>query len=243
METCNEWLEFEGRKAPVYYLCGFIPGSVGEDELSPKILSFKAGSFQAKQFWLNHMLNKCRELLIKDESDLFCRALSSDELTINVSNDYKTPLGYLCTRSAKLLRARYASGMLHKISMTPTLKGLSKHDRWELVKDNYRVSERFVRRKFMQFWFVDDVITTGATARAAWKALLEYYPDIDFRVLALARTVHDQAYNETSTLIADYKEMLQQDLLVYESEEQYCSQPPRSGLAIPEFSNEGTFFV
>jgi len=53
------------------------------------------------------------------------------------------------------------------------------------------VCDSFIRRQIRTFWF----ITTGATARAAWRALLKYYPDIDFRVYTLVRTAHDPNFN------------------------------------------------
>lgn len=243
MDKVNEWLEFDGRKAPVHYLCGYVPGSVDEDKLSSKLLSFKAGNHTAKTFWFNHFLSKCDNLFMKDKSDLITRALSNNEQKVDLYMDYQQPLGYICNRTARLLKSRYAAGMLHKVKATSALKGLSKYERWEEVKDSYKVSEGFIRRKFKQFWFVDDIITTGATARAAWKALLECYPDIDFRVIALARTVHDPTYNTESTLIHDWEFLKSHDLVLHETEQTYASFYDTETLPISSFNKEGTFFV
>jgi len=184
-------------------------------------------------------------LLLRNDSDLLTRALSHDELKVNLNTDYRTPLGYLCARTARLLRSRYAAGMIQKINLTPPLKGLSKDERWNVIKDNFKVSDGFNRRRFKQFWFVDDVITTGATARAVWKALLEFYPDIDFRVFALARTIRDVDFNKDLTFIEDWNRIKDDEyLVIYEPAEEYevSSEP---GFVFPslKFDNSDTFFI
>lgn len=245
MSPCNEWLEYEGMKAPVHYICGYLPTTVGADVLSQKLLSFKSGHYPSMKFWLNIAFHDLHKLLAKDESDLVTRALSHDELKVDLNKDYRTPLGYVCARTTRFLNSRYAGGMIYKLHSTQPLKGLSKNERWEAIKDKFKVADGFNRRRFKQFWFVDDVITTGATARAVWKALLEFYPDIDFRVFALARTVHDQEFNKTSTIIEHWNEIKDiPDRVLYEPEELYlpCS-PLLSDLPMVSFDNSDTFFV
>lgn len=231
--------------APVYYLCGYLPTTEGSDMLSEKILRFKSNHYPTKKFWLNSALNSFNELLSRDDSDLLVRSLSHDELKVNLNTDFRTPLGYLCARTAKLLRSRYAAGMICKTGITPPLKGLSRDERQNAVKDIFKVADGFNRRRFKQFWFVDDVITTGATARAVWKALLEFYPDIDFRVFALARTIRDVDFNKDLTFIDDWNRIKDDEyLVIYEPAEEY-EVSSELGFVFPslKFDNDGTFFV
>lgn len=238
MENCNEWLYLDGKKAPVYYLCGYIPNSLGNDALSIKLLSFKAGNFQSRQFWLEYILNSYQSLFEKGENELIIRSLGHNELDVDLDMDYKYALGFICYRLAKLVNCRYAKGMIHKLKVTPQLKTLSRDERWDVVKDNFALTQLYRPGVYKTVWFVDDVITTGATARATWKALLEFYPDIDFKVIALARTVRDQDYNRNSTI--DDPGITGNNTL-REEEEIYFSNNLNS-LGI-RFDNNDTFFL
>lgn len=237
MENCNEWLYLDGKKAPVYYLCGYIPISLGNDALSIKLLSFKAGNFQSRQFWLEYILNSYQSLFENGENELIIRSLGHNELGVDLNMDYKNPLGFLCYRLAKSVNCRYAKGMIHKLKVTPQLKTLSRDERWDVVKDNFALSQLFRPGVYKTIWFVDDIITTGATARATWKALLEFYPDIDFRVLALGRTVRVQDYNKNSTILAPE---INENNTLREEEGTYLSNNLNSVRI--KFDNTDTFF-
>lgn len=152
--------------------------------------------------------------------------------------DYENPLGYLCYRIAKTVNCRYASGMIHKVKAIPPLKGLNKEDRWNIVKDNYGLSQLFRPGVYKTVWFVDDIITTGATARATWKALLDWYPDVDFRVIALARTVRDHDYDMNSTIL---NPEINENNILREEEGIYFSN--NLNLFGIEFDNSDTFFI
>lgn len=236
MENCNEFLYFDGHKAPIYYLCGYIPESKYSDPQSRKLLDFKFGSFEAKQYWLDQFLISYEHLFDKDESELIIRSLSHHEIYIDPNTDYKNPLGYLCYRISKTVHCRYAPGMLHKNNYTPTLKGLKKNERWDTVKDNFGLSQLFMPGSFKTVWFIDDIITTGATARATWKALLDFYPDIDFKVIALARTVREHDFNSR-------KDDRAWSNILRENEEYYKSNLSKHHLEEIKFDNSDTFFI
>jgi len=238
MISCNEWLYLEGLKAPVYYLCGYIPGKNVTDILSKNLIGFKAGYYNARKFWLDHFLNLCENIFAKDESELIIRALGHNELDVDLSTDYKKPLSLLCNRAAKLTNSRYVAGMIHKLKVTPPLKGLSKDERWNIVKDNFALSQIFMSGNTKTFWFVDDIITTGATARATWKTLLDWYPDVDFKVIALARTVRDLNYNKNTAIL---NPEINKSNILREEEETYFTNHPQS--ANIQFDNKDTFFI
>ena len=237
MPNCNEWIYYDGLKAPVYYLCGYIPGANIHDALSQKLLSFKNGNVQARQFWLDRFLSSYQHLFDKGENDFIIRSLSHKELEIEFEVDLKNPLGSLCYRISKAVNCRYASGMIYKLKVTPPLKGLSREARWDMVKDNYGLSQLFSQMNRKTVWFVDDIITSGATARATWKALLHWYPEVDFRVIALARTVREQDYNLNSTIL---NPEINEFNVLREEEETYFTSNLKS---VPfKFDNRDTFF-
>lgn len=238
MENCNEWLYLDGRKAPVYYLCGYIPISLGRDTLSKTLLAFKAGNFHARHFWLDQILNSYQQLFTKEGNALIIRSLGHNELDVDLNMDYKNPLGFLSYRLAKAINCRYAAGLIHKKNVTPPLKGLNKEERWKEVKDNFGLSQLFRPGLYNTVWFVDDVITTGATARAIWKALLDFYPDVEFKVIALARTVRDRDYNINSIIL---NQDISENNLLREEEETYFVNNLKY-LKI-RFDNTDTFFV
>jgi predicted amidophosphoribosyltransferase len=238
MTSCQEWLYLDGLKAPVYYLCGYVPGAQQNDALSQKLIAFKSKNFEARQFWLNHFLTLCQKLFVKDHREIIIRALGHNELDVDLSTDYKNPLSNLCYHAARETNSRYVAGMIHKLKLIPPLKDLSRDERWNMVKDNFALSQIFMEGNLKTFWFVDDIITTGATARATWKALLDWYPNIDFRVIALARTVRDIDCNNIST---ELNPELTEDNILREKGEIYLSKSIR-GLNI-KFSNMDTFFI
>lgn len=244
MRPCNEWLEFNGRKAPVYYLCGYVPTGDGADAISQSLLSFKNRYYPAMQLWLQYA-SEDFDTLEKDRQDLMFRALGHDEIRATFKTEAKSPLAFLCQKISKRSKIRYPFEMIKKKSETKPLKFLTKEERWEAVKDNFQVCDGFTRRQFRTFWFMDDIITTGATARAVWKALLEYYPDIDFRVYTLARTVHNPTFNMDQPIDETFQD--RRDYYydhVLEEEEPYLKAgSDLRKLPIPKFNNEDTFFV
>lgn len=56
--------------------------------------------------------------------------------------------------------------MIYKRKVTPALKTLNKDERWNMVKNNFTLSQLFRPGVYKTVWFVDDIITTGATALA-----------------------------------------------------------------------------
>ncbi|MEJ5144735.1 ComF family protein [Sphingobacterium sp. MYb388] len=244
MRNPNEWLELDGRKAPVHYVCGYLPRSQGYDPISESILSLKKNYRPAVNVWLGFMYDDFGKLE-HDLKDIMVRALGHNEQRATFASEKEQPLAYLCHRTARASRIRYPFDMIKKLHETPELKYLSKEDRWDALKDTFQVCYGYNRRTFRRFWFIDDVITTGATARAVWKALLKDYPDIDFRVYALARTVYDPTFNKELEEDKAYQEM--RDFYYPTVREE--GQPYLSNfngvlkLPMPSFNNEGTFFI
>lgn len=244
MRPFNEWLEFDGRKAPVYYLCGYLPTAEGADAVSQSILSFKNYYYPAMQLWLQYVLEDF-DTVEKDKRDLMFRALAHNEIRATFKTEAKAPLAFICQKISRWSKIHYPFEMLKKNAETKPLKFLTKEERWEAVKDNFQVCDGFTKRQFRSFWFVDDIITTGATARAVWKALLEYYPDIDFRVYALARTVHDPNFNISQPIDDTFQKRLDHYYgSVLEEAVPYVKEiADLRKLPMPNFNNEGTFFV
>lgn len=142
-------------------------------------------------------------------------------------------------------RVRYPFQMLKKVRETQPLKFLTKEQRWNTLQDVYQVVDGFTRRRFRTCWFVDDITTTGATARTVWKALLRHYPDIDFRVYALARTVYDPQYNSDLSADETYESRWQSYFPVAEEPVEGYGDKVLDfrDLPMPDFSNENTFFL
>ncbi|WP_270087220.1 ComF family protein [Sphingobacterium sp. SYP-B4668] len=244
MRNPNEWLELDGRKAPVYYICGYIPSRQGGDPISESILKLKQGNFTAIHFWLRYLLDDFLPLE-SDLQDIMVRALGHREMQVTPKSEAQQPLAYLCEKTRRPSRIRYPFQMLKKVRETQPLKFLTKEQRWNTLQDVYQVGDGFTRRQFRTCWFVDDIITTGATARAVWKALLDQYPDIDFRVYALARTVYDPEYNSDLSADVPYGSRWQSYFP--------AAEEPAEGygdklldirdLPMPDFSNQNTFFL
>lgn len=244
MRPCDEWLELDGRKAPVYYVCGYLPSVDRGDAIPKSILSFKNRYYPAMQLWLQYVFDDF-DTLEKDGRDIMVRALAHNELRATFETESQEPLAFLCQKISRWSKICYRFDMLKKIAETKPLKFLSKEERWKAVKDSFQVCDGYTRRQFRTFWFIDDIVTTGATARAAWKALLEHYPDIDFRVYALARTVHDPTFNNNHLIHETFQERKNFYYnLVQETEEPYLKAiTDLRQFPMPAFSNENTFFV
>jgi len=115
------------------------------------------------------------------------------------------PLHYLrlvrrqFNQSALLARAlaphvagRYEPRLLRRIRRTPPQKGLTGQERWQNVKDAFRVAEGAQDRlKGKSVLLIDDVYTTGATVRACCAALRRAGAD-QIHVLVLARVVGEE---------------------------------------------------
>ncbi|MCM8830500.1 MAG: ComF family protein [Candidatus Omnitrophica bacterium] len=73
---------------------------------------------------------------------------------------------------SKLLKKRYLSGVLVKCKNTPSQTEMDKTGREKNVKGSFSVKKRYLI-KSKKVLLIDDVYTSGATAKEAKKALLE----------------------------------------------------------------------
>lgn len=243
MKTFRERLMYRGDSAYIHYLCGYIPGRLGSDGLSGSILAFKEGTPREMAMWTAFAVEAFAQLDI-DPDDLILRALSHSETEVDNESDSRSPLGTLCRSLADVYGCTYRNDILAKRRPTRRLRSLGRDDRWKELNGEYTIDREGSRLDFRKVWLVDDVITTGATARAIWKACLSPWPDMVLQVFALARTAHVPGTNDGLELESPGFAWKEGGLTLREPQSPYHSRRlSQHDLTSPVFDNTGTFII
>lgn len=244
METFKRHILYRGKSAPLHYLCGYIPGRFGDDALSSRILAFKSGRNAAVlNMWQEFAIEAFREFDIGPD-DIIIRALSHRETCSTSVSEERNPLAKLARGIAGNFDCAYLPELIHKRKATRRLVGLSRDNRWKEAGNSYTVDKALLPASPRSVWLVDDVITTGSTARAIWKALLGVMPNVDFNVFTLARTAWTADANEALRLEGPDCTWEDGIMVLHEPETIYEPAPiSASDLTSPEFDNEHTFII
>ncbi len=90
---------------------------------------------------------------------------------------------------ARILAGPFAPlNLLGRSGISEQMAGLSKDDRFDAISDSFYVRGSHVLTHFQYCYLVDDVYTTGSTARAAARALKNVYPHLEVIALTFAKT-------------------------------------------------------
>lgn len=235
MKVYTEKLGLGSNTAPVHFLCGYIPGYPSTDALSRSLMSFKYGRKNEVAAWTHFALEAFSELDLS-AADIIIRPFAHEEMNANRFSFSKSPLTMLCRAIADKYGAGFQPDLIEKKRVTKSLKGMGRDSRTKELSGVYRANPANATFSFRKIWMIDDVLTTGTTARAVWKALKTVLPDVDFNVFALARTTHDDGFN------ADSEWNITEQSILRENPMEYLSEPITPQLLqYPHFDNKDTY--
>jgi predicted amidophosphoribosyltransferase len=183
MALHQTFLFHSGALYPHYHLCYYLPRSVGRDELSRSLLNFKLSVPEDIQGWID------RALCLLPQ-DLFppgicvVRALHHDELVAN--SGYATPLDLLGAALAANFKGRYLPQILRKSRSVRKINQLPTAEREVELRDIYYICMDPTGHSG-SYLLIDDILTTGTTARAIIDALLCMRPDCQITLFTLAK--------------------------------------------------------
>ncbi len=120
-----------------------------------------------------------------DADTVILRALNSHETFVTGT---LTPLDRLGNSLATVFDCTYYPAMLHKTKLTPSIKSLTLPEREAALKDVYRIDPELFDLNHRKVLIIDDVTTTGATACAIIKSILEHFPEAGMNIFSLAWT-------------------------------------------------------
>ncbi|MDR3713232.1 MAG: hypothetical protein P4L51_10485 [Puia sp.] len=126
-----------GNSYPHFYLCNYLPGSVGRDTFSNSLLKFKKGEHPDQEGWIDCTLEQSADLPIGQDT-IILRALHHDEAAINPRKP--VALDLLGKALAARFKCRYLPGLLYKIRPVEEIKKLTRDQRVTALQDVYRFS-------------------------------------------------------------------------------------------------------
>ncbi|HWK03858.1 MAG TPA: hypothetical protein VNS58_09505 [Puia sp.] len=175
---------------PHYYLCNYLPVSVGTDPLSLSLLKFKRGRQPDLNAWIDCALELMAEATIPPNTILL-RALHHDETIIRDNNS--GALDKLGKTLAAHFQSHYCPRLLRKSSPTPEIKSLPKEQRIAELKNRYHIDPRYLPSQPLSpsFLLLDDILTTGTTLKMIIGALLHLYPQANIVAFTLAKADYD----------------------------------------------------
>jgi hypothetical protein len=180
-----------------FFLCHYIPKSIGGDRLSGSILSFKNGLQPHLQAW-----SDCAVSEMKYVTDLkgaiVIRALGHDEQFIR-DNSHRS-IDQLSVKLAHALNGSYRPEALQKAKPVKKLISLNKTEREAELRRAYRFASP--QGVVKQVLIVDDIMTTGATVFSILDAVRVSLPAIPVSIFTLATTEQATILNESVQLKA-----------------------------------------
>lgn len=194
-------IRFDGEKTCLhYYLCAYLTAKVGNDPLSESIINFKNGSPEHVNAWIDCAVKRIKPLRIGGH--LIIRSLHSDET--EVETDSTHPLDLLGRAIAAKYRCTYLPSLLSKTRPTRPLHRIAtKSERVQELTGVYQVDRTLTELSGRWILLIDDVVTTGVTARAIIRALKAADRSVFIIVFSLARTDYDPAINKHLDLHGD----------------------------------------
>jgi predicted amidophosphoribosyltransferase len=122
---------------PHFYLCNYLPGSVGRDTFSNSLLKFKRGEHPDLEGWIDCTLEESTGLPIREET-IILRALHHHEPIANPLRP--ASLDLLGKALASRFQCRYLPGLLHKSRPVEEIKKLTREQRVIALDKAYRFS-------------------------------------------------------------------------------------------------------
>jgi predicted amidophosphoribosyltransferase len=170
---------------PHYFLCSYLPVSAGRDRLSRSLLDFKQGFQPDLAAWIDCTLDVGSFIPVTKDT-IIIRALQHDETT--AGDNPPTSLDLLGQALAARFYCHYQPLLLRKSRATPPCKQLSRGRRVAELRQVYSLLPlQEPATPHPSFLLIDDILTTGTTARMILAAIREPYPESPFRVFTLAK--------------------------------------------------------
>ena len=196
---------------PHHYLCNYLPVSAGRDTLSRSLLKFKHGLQPDLDGWIDCSLELLAALPFP-EGTIILRALQHDE-TI-VQEEGPASMDFLGQALATCFHCHYQPALLRKSRITQPNKGLSRGQRRTELNDVYTLADPAITPgpgdqpaltslhplPAPPFLIIDDILTTGTTARMIIRAIRRHYPRSPLRVFTLAKADYDPTLNYSTPL-------------------------------------------
>lgn len=155
---------------PHFYLCNYLPGSVGRDSFSNSLLKFKRGEHPDLEAWTDCTLEQSARLPVGPHT-IILRALHHHEFTTNPLRP--ASLDRLGNALSKRLNCRYHPDLLQKSRPVPEIKKLTRPQRETALFQAYRFS--MPSEPCHQYLILDDIVTTGSTLNAIIAAIHQEY--------------------------------------------------------------------
>lgn len=198
-----------------YYLCHYVPLTVGKDFLSRSLLRFKERMELDLSAWVECSVEVLKSMSI--EGCIIVRAFNHVERFHTLS-----ALDHIGVKLAQTINCRYEPTYLKKAKDVPELKKLNRADRTKALKDVYQFVPPAKSLK-SNFLILDDILTTGTTTMAIATAIREQLPSATITVFTLAKADYDLQMNEQVIFEAEHFQWHGNAWEVREDEVQYES--------------------
>jgi predicted amidophosphoribosyltransferase len=221
-----------------YYLCNYLPVSVGTEPVSQSLLKFKQGRQPDLDGWIDCAL----EMLGQERfapGTAIVRALHHQET--HTTGVPPASLDLLGEAMAARFKGSYCPGLLRKSLPTREIKRLSREDREAELQDIYFVDpdsagERPAPGPFSpgsppgrpfsgSFIIIDDIFTTGTTLKMIIRAFHAYYNRPLLSIFTLAKADYDPARNRSAALRGQNYRLDGRNWAAEEEGESYYSAP------------------
>jgi ATP-dependent DNA helicase RecQ len=206
-----------------YFLCHYLPVTAGIDPPSRSLLKFKRAAQPDLDGWIDCALLALREMEPPLSPDtIIVRALGHQETSIHTP-PLQTSLDLLGQAIATQFHCRYFPYLLIKTRPTRPNKGLTVEQRNAELQDVYSVAAQTTSTTLPAqttsttpvdptpaiwaaptpppFLLIDDLLTTGATARTIISALRLQFPARPIRVFTLGKVTQEAGLNHRSPLV------------------------------------------
>ena len=195
---------------PHYFLCNYLPMSAGRDRLSRSLLDFKQGLQPDLGAWTDCAVEVFQGIpYIRDT--IIVRALQHDETA--ATDDPPASLDLLGRALASRFHCQYLPGLLCKSGATPPCKALTRRQRMAGLRNVYSFLPlpdpapssgtpplSGPPAPHPRFLLIDDILTTGTTARMILGAIHQVYPGSPFGVFTLAKSGYTTTPAPTTAL-------------------------------------------
>jgi predicted amidophosphoribosyltransferase len=172
-----------------YFLCTYLPYSSGKDNLSRSLLRFKSRLQIDLQAWIECCSLELNSIL--SENFILLRALHNNETVPTLSG-----MDHLGVELAEKNRCHFRPQWLTKIHPTRPLKSLRKTDRLMELNEVYQFRPNEAAHD-QHYLILDDILTTGTTAFAIARAIVDVEKDARITIFTLAKVDYDAQLNET----------------------------------------------
>jgi len=193
-----------------YYLCHYLPLSAGVDTLSRSLLKFKRGIQPDLDAWIRSALEVFHNIPLSPDT-IIIRALRHDET--QVQGAPSSSLDLLGQALSTPFQCQYLPSLLRKSRPTLNNKGLTRDQRETELNDVYSIATENLPLAMASspattphlpipppFLLIDDILTTGTTARTIIHTLQQSFPLSPIQVFTLAKAEHGREIIHSANL-------------------------------------------